>query len=94
LPDAFLRRCFLHYIRFSRSDTMTADHRGHFPGTSNDGQRSAETVLRNPRCAGHEEEAVDVGAARLAQAADGRESSRKHCAMRDPKKLIRRCTAR
>ena len=27
LPDAFLRRCFFHYIRFPDDDTMRADHR-------------------------------------------------------------------
>ncbi len=31
LPDAFLRRCFFHYIRFPDPDTMTRDHRGAFP---------------------------------------------------------------
>ena len=32
LPDAFLRRCFFHYIRFPDSDTMTAIIEVHFPG--------------------------------------------------------------
>ena len=32
LPDAFLRRCFFHYIRFPDGDTMRAIVEVHFPG--------------------------------------------------------------
>jgi MoxR-like ATPase len=32
LPDAFLRRCFFHYIRFPDDDTMRAIVEVHFPG--------------------------------------------------------------
>ena len=32
LPDAFLRRCFFHYIRFPDRDTMTEIVEVHFPG--------------------------------------------------------------
>ena len=31
LPDAFLRRCFFHYIRFPDADTMTSIVDVHFP---------------------------------------------------------------
>ncbi|MBA4324908.1 MAG: ATP-binding protein [Rhodobacter sp.] len=31
LPDAFLRRCFFHYIRFPDADTLAAIVRVHFP---------------------------------------------------------------
>ena len=31
LPDAFLRRCFFHYIRFPDAETMAAIVRVHFP---------------------------------------------------------------
>ncbi|HOZ31630.1 MAG TPA: MoxR family ATPase [Tabrizicola sp.] len=31
LPDAFLRRCFFHYIRFPDEDTLAAIVRVHFP---------------------------------------------------------------
>ena len=31
LPDAFLRRCFFHYIRFPDRDTMTQIVNVHFP---------------------------------------------------------------
>src|ERR1700737_3685593 len=32
LPDAFLRRCFFHYIRFPDANTMRAIIEVHFPG--------------------------------------------------------------
>jgi len=32
LPDAFLRRCFFHYIKFPDEDTMRAIIEVHFPG--------------------------------------------------------------
>ena len=32
LPDAFLRRCFFHYIRFPETETMQAIVDVHFPG--------------------------------------------------------------
>jgi MoxR-like ATPase len=32
LPDAFLRRCFFHFIRFPDPDTLAAIVRLHFPG--------------------------------------------------------------
>ncbi len=32
LPDAFLRRCFFHYIRFPDPETLAAIVRIHFPG--------------------------------------------------------------
>jgi MoxR-like ATPase len=38
LPDAFLRRCFFHYIRFPDSDTLARIVEVHFPGIK-------ETVL-------------------------------------------------
>ena len=32
LPDAFLRRCFFHYIKFPDRETMQAIIDVHFPG--------------------------------------------------------------
>ena len=32
LPDAFLRRCFFHYIRFPDADTLTRIVEAHYPG--------------------------------------------------------------
>ncbi|HCZ47539.1 MAG TPA: ATP-binding protein, partial [Gammaproteobacteria bacterium] len=36
LPDAFLRRCFFHYIRFPDADTMGRIVDTHFPGLKHD----------------------------------------------------------
>ena len=36
LPDAFLRRCFFHYIRFPDAETMQAIVQVHFPGLKKD----------------------------------------------------------
>ena len=68
LPDAFLRRCFFHYIRFPDRETMQTIVDVHYPGLKPRLlTRGAEYLLRYPRRARHEE-AVYVGAARLDQA--------------------------
>src|SRR5258708_18985688 len=41
LPDAFLRRCFFHYIRFPDKETMEKIVAVHFPGLN-------KTLLREP----------------------------------------------
>ncbi len=41
LPDAFLRRCFFHYIRFPDPETMTAIIGVHFPNLKQDLIREA-----------------------------------------------------
>jgi MoxR-like ATPase len=43
LPDAFLRRCFFHYIRFPDTETMKAIVEVHFPGIK---QRLVAEALR------------------------------------------------
>lgn len=43
LPDAFLRRCFFHYIRFPDAETMRAIVEVHFPGIK---QRLVAEALR------------------------------------------------
>jgi MoxR-like ATPase len=43
LPDAFLRRCFFHYIRFPDEETMQAIVEVHFPGIK---KRLMEEALR------------------------------------------------
>jgi len=43
LPDAFLRRCFFHYIRFPDADTMAAIVAVHYPGIK---RRLVEEALR------------------------------------------------
>ncbi|MGL4494442.1 MAG: AAA family ATPase [Beijerinckiaceae bacterium] len=43
LPDAFLRRCFFHYIKFPDAETMTRIVEVHFPGIK---KRLVEEALR------------------------------------------------
>lgn len=43
LPDAFLRRCFFHYIKFPDAETMRAIIEVHFPGIK---KRLVEEALR------------------------------------------------
>ncbi|MFK4722449.1 MoxR-like ATPase [Bradyrhizobium niftali] len=78
LPDAFLRRCFFHYIKFPDADTMGRIVDVHFPGIKEaPGGRSAAHLLRGARGAGPEEEALDLRAARLAEAAAQRGHERR-----------------
>lgn len=41
LPDAFLRRCFFHYIKFPEASTMQAIVNVHFPGLKDELLRAA-----------------------------------------------------
>jgi MoxR-like ATPase len=43
LPDAFLRRCFFHYIRFPDPETMTRIVEAHYPGIK---KRLVDEALR------------------------------------------------
>jgi MoxR-like ATPase len=45
LPDAFLRRCFFHYIRFPDRDTMERIVAVHHPGLKQDMLRNALTAF-------------------------------------------------
>ena len=45
LPDAFLRRCFFHYIRFPDRETMERIVAAHYPGLQQDLAREALTVF-------------------------------------------------
>src|SRR5947209_17439520 len=49
LPDAFLRRCFFHYIRFPDHDTMTRIVDVHFPGLKKSLLQEALEVFFNLR---------------------------------------------
>ena len=49
LPDAFLRRCFFHYIKFPDHDTMTEIVEVHFPGLKQRLLREALTVFYDMR---------------------------------------------
>ena len=45
LPDAFLRRCFFHYIRFPDRETMERIVAAHYPGIKHDLAREALTMF-------------------------------------------------
>jgi MoxR-like ATPase len=45
LPDAFLRRCFFHYIRFPDRETMEMIVQSHFPDIRRDLLREALNVF-------------------------------------------------
>ena len=49
LPDAFLRRCFFHYIRFPDRETMEAIVAVHYPGIKQDLVRDALAVFYEVR---------------------------------------------
>ncbi len=73
LPDAFLRRCFFHYIRFPDTDTMKRIVEVHHPGIKDALLTAALTQFYEIRdMHGLEEEALDIRGAGLAEAAAGR----------------------
>ncbi len=49
LPDAFLRRCFFHYIKFPDTETMTEIVEMHFPGLKNRLVKEALSVFYDLR---------------------------------------------
>lgn len=49
LPDAFLRRCFFHYIRFPDADTLTKIVEVHYPGIKQSLVRAALTQFYEVR---------------------------------------------
>jgi MoxR-like ATPase len=49
LPDAFLRRCFFHYIRFPDRETMEKIVEVHYPGIKRNLVREALTVFYDVR---------------------------------------------
>ena len=49
LPDAFLRRCFFHYIRFPDRETMELIFHAHYPDLRGDLLREALNVFFNLR---------------------------------------------
>jgi MoxR-like ATPase len=49
LPDAFLRRCFFHYIRFPDTETMEKIVRVHFPGLKKELLAEALSTFFNVR---------------------------------------------
>ncbi len=49
LPDAFLRRCFFHYIRFPDAETMQSIVEVHYPGLKQELLREALTAFYQVR---------------------------------------------
>jgi MoxR-like ATPase len=49
LPDAFLRRCFFHYIRFPDAETMTRIIASHYPDIHRDLVRQALNIFYDIR---------------------------------------------
>ena len=75
LPDAFLRRCFFHFINFPDRSTPCDAIIGGAPPRDRQERSGAGSIWKSfSKCAPGarpEEEAVHVGAARLAEAVDG-----------------------
>ena len=81
LPDAFLRRCFFHYIRFPDTETMRLNRRIALSvDQAATGRRGHAVVLRASRDAGIEEEADHLGALGLAEAPAQRGRLARHVA--------------
>jgi MoxR-like ATPase len=89
LPDAFLRRCFFHFINFPDRDTMRKIVDVHYPEISKTLVQEALEVFFDLRSVpGPEEEALHLGADRLAEAADGRRYPDEILRERDQSKAI------
>ncbi len=77
LPDAFLRRCFFHYIAFPDRATLQRIVDDALPEhQERPGQRGAGRVLRRAQSARPEEEALHFRTGGLAETADGRQHRR------------------
>jgi len=73
LPDAFLRRCFFHYIRFPDRETMRDIVAVHYPDLKQDVLRAALDTFFSLRDApGLKKKTLHVRTARLAAFAAGR----------------------
>ena len=78
LPDAFLRRCFFHYINFPDRETMHEIIEVHHPGNqAGTGEGSHGDLLRCPQGARPEEETLHLGTHRLAETLDVRRHPRR-----------------
>ena len=85
LPDAFLRRCFFHYIKFPDKDTMRDIINVHYPDIKQELAREALNVFFDIReVPGYEKETLNERASGLAQASYGRRSSTRHFEVKGP----------
>ena len=96
LPDAFLRRCFFHYIRFPDDKTMRQIIDVHYPGIKQKLVAEALRIFYDMRkVPGLEEEAIDLRTGGLAEAADGRGHRRERAEGKGSHQAgSRPCTAR
>jgi MoxR-like ATPase len=72
LPDAFLRRCFFHYIKFPDAETMKSIVDVHFPGLKKELLTAAMKTFYDVRNLPGLKKKPHLRAAGLAQAAGGR----------------------
>ncbi len=96
LPDAFLRRCFFHYIKFPEADTMQAIVDVHFPGLKKDLLAAAlKTFYDVRKLPGLKKKPSTSEPDRLAQAAAWPRTSRwRRCRRRTTRSRSRRWWAR
>ncbi len=85
LPDAFLRRCFFHYIQFPDAVTMKQIIDVHFPSIKSQLVRAAlESFFELRQVPGLKKKPSDLGTARLAEIADGRRHPARSAAQHRP----------
>ena len=65
LPDAFLRRCFFHYIKFPDADTMRDIIDVHFPGIKGNLINSALNIFYEIRDVRDRERIYTTGSAKV-----------------------------
>ena len=77
LPDAFLRRCFFHFINFPDRDTMREIVDVHYPDIANELVKEAMEVFFDVRSIPGLKKKPYIGADRLVEAVNGRLYSRR-----------------
>ena len=89
LPDAFLRRCFFHYINFPEARDDERDRRGALSGHQAEAGREALHIFYHIRdVPGLKKKPSTSRAARLAEAPDERGHAAEALKEKDPTKLI------
>ncbi len=95
LPDAFLRRCFFHYIRFPDRETMTQIVDVHFPDLQRNLLREALNVFYDIReVPGLKKKPSTSELLDWLKLLMVEDMSPESLRSKDSKQLIRRCTAR
>src|SRR3984957_5602594 len=95
LPDAFLRRCFFHYIRFPDRETMEKIVEVHFPGLKQDLVQEALTVFFDVREGpGVKKKPPDCELPRRAEVVAGRKHRPLPAPPARPKKVVPATTRR